>query len=146
MKFPTHENPSRRALAPWVAGALALAAALPGPLLAQQQAEEAPPATAGEELVSEVPVFMPVTPPPGYQRAVEAGTRSEDGRPGPEYWQQRVDYSIDVSLDPATARITGSEVATLHNNAPVALPFIVVRLYQNVFSEGVERNRSVELT
>lgn len=146
MKFPTHESSLRRGLVALVAGALALAVALPGPLLAQQQVDESAPATAGEGLISEVPVFMPVTPPPGYQRAVEAGTRSEDGRPGPEYWQQRVDYSIDVSLDPSTARITGSEVATLHNNAPVALPFIVVRLYQNVFSEGVERNRAVELT
>lgn len=127
-------------------GALILAFVFPGALNAQEAAGEGTPPTAGDALVSEAPVFMPVTPPPGYQGAVEAGTRSADGRPGPEYWQQRVDYSIDVSLDPASARITGSEVATLHNNAPVPLPFIVVRLYQNVFSEGVQRNRSVALT
>ena len=39
-----------------------------------------------------------------YRRAIEAGTRSADGRPGPTYWQQRVDYSIGVSLEPETAR------------------------------------------
>jgi hypothetical protein len=125
-----------------LAAAALFAAALPANLAAQ---ESAPP-VAGEELISSVPVFQPVQPPVAYQRALEAGTRSADGRPGPNYWQQGVDYSIDVSLDPATARITGSETATIHNNGPVAPPVILVRLYQNVFSEGVARNRNVELT
>jgi len=51
-----------------------------------------------------------------------------------------------VSLEPATALVTGTETATTHNGAPVPLPVILVRLYQNVFSEGVARNRQVELT
>ena len=101
---------------------------------------------AGDDLIAEVPVFQPVQPPVGYLRALEAGTRSIEGRPGPNYWQQGVDYSIDVSLEPAAARITGSETATIHNNGPVAPPVILVRLYQNVFSEGVIRNRNVSLT
>ncbi|MGD8495969.1 MAG: M1 family metallopeptidase [Gemmatimonadales bacterium] len=104
------------------------------------------PVTMGDGLISDTPVFEPVQPPAGYVRAVDEGTRTPDGRPGPKYWQQSVDYAIDVSLDPATARITGSETATIHNRAPVPLPVILVRLYQNVFSEGVERNRQVELT
>lgn len=125
--------------------ALAAAVLLGTTAPAGLSAQEATP-VAGEELISEVPVFQPVQPPAGYERALEAGTRSADGRPGPNYWQQEVDYSIDVSLDPAAARITGSETATIHNNGPVVPPVILVRLYQNVFSEGVIRNRNVQLT
>lgn len=125
-------------------GATLLAGLLAGG--ASAQATPAVPATAGDELVSDIPVFGPVEPPVGYLRAIERGTRSESGRPGPAYWQQRVDYDIDVRLDPATARVTGSETATIHNEAPVPQPVILVRLYQNVWSEGVERNRQVTLT
>lgn len=129
--------------------ALALLGILQPPDLAAQQAQQAQqaqPVTAGDELILDVPAFKPVEPPVAYQRAVEAGTRSVDGRPGPRYWSQQVDYTIDVSLDPATAAITGSETATLHNNAPDPLPGVLVRLYQNVFAPGVPRNRGVSLT
>lgn len=127
--------------------ALASLAAV-GPLAAQDapQAGRDVPATDGTGLISDVPVFAPVVPPPGYRAAVEAGTRTEDGRPGPAYWQQRVDYDIDVRLDPETARVTGSEIVTIHNGAPVPLPAIFVHLYQNVFAPGAERNRTVALT
>jgi hypothetical protein len=124
-----------------LASAAVAAAVQPTRLTAQETSP-----VAGDDLIAEVPVFQPVQPPAGYLRALEAGTRSIDGRPGPNYWQQGVDYSIDVSLEPAAARITGSETATIHNNGPVAPPVILVRLYQNVFSEGVMRNRNVELT
>ena len=123
-----------------------LTAALLAVVPAELAAQEAAPPTDGAALISDVPAFQPVRPPPGYERAVEAGTRSADGRPGPNYWTQRVDYSIDVRLDPTAARVTGSETATIHNNSPVPLPAIFVRLYQNVFSEGVTRNRMVQLT
>lgn len=110
------------------------------------QAQDSSNPAAGEGLVSDVPVFPVVQPPGAYTRALEVGTRSVDGRPGPDYWEQRVDYAIDVQLDPATALITGSETITIHNGSPTAIPVIALRLYQNVFAEGVERNRTVELT
>lgn len=100
----------------------------------------------GAGLVADAPSFQPVEPPGAYVAAVEAGTRAADGRPGPNYWQQRVDYSIDVELDPASAVVSGSATITIHNNSPNSLPVLALRLYQNVFSEGVERNRTVQLT
>jgi len=124
---------------------LAIAALLVVAPQGLQAQNSATPAT-GDGLVTDVPVFPVVQPPGAYTRALEAGTRSVDGRPGPNYWQQRVDYSIDVQLDPATAKITGSETITIHNGSPVAIPVVAIRLYQNVFAEGVERNRTVELT
>ena len=97
-------------------------------------------------LVSSAPVFEPVVPPARYRRAVEAGTRSEIGRPGPDYWQQRVDYSIRATVNPGSATIVGSERIHYWNNSPDTLRSLVVHLYQNVFSQGVERNRSVRVT
>ena len=42
---------------------------------------------------------LEVRPSPAFQAAVEAGTRTETGEPGPQYWQQRADYAIDVTVD-----------------------------------------------
>jgi len=132
---------NRRFLIRGVLGAVLLMS-VPAALVAQETTMPA----VGDGLVAEAPVFPVVQPPGAYVRALEAGTRSPDGRPGPNYWTQRVDYSIDVELDPATAHIAGSETITIHNNSPDAIPVVALRLYQNVFAEGVERNRTVLLT
>jgi hypothetical protein len=99
----------------------------------------------GEGLVVDYPVFQPVQPPRGYQAAIQMGTRGVDGRPGPRYWQQWVDYDIDVRLDPETALLTGSETITVRNDTPYDRAALVLRLYQNVFAEGSPRGRSVTL-
>lgn len=77
------------------------------------------------------------------RRAYDAGTRDLSGRPGPNYWQLQVDYSIDAKLDPATDTITGSETITLHNNSPQELSEIVLRLDHNIFRGPVPRGSSV---
>jgi hypothetical protein len=120
-------------------------AIIPGALDAQQT-EPSDRSFDGAGLVSTSPVYPPVVPPSRYQDAVAAGTRSADGRPGAEYWQQNADYRIAVEIEPETARLTGSETITYRNHSPDELNSIVLRLYQNVFSEGVARNRSVTLT
>ena len=126
-----------------VAGLIGLAGTAGSPVesLAQEVA-----ATDGTGLISESPVFPAVVPPSRYQDAIDKGTRDPNGRPGPEYWQQRADYRIAVEIEPETARLTGSESITYYNESPDELNTIVVRFYQNVFSEGVARNRSVTLT
>lgn len=58
--------------------------------------------------------------------------RTASGAPGPDYWQQRVDYRIDVELDPGTRSVRGREHVTYHNNSPEALTFLWVHLEQNV--------------
>ena len=36
-----------------------------------------------------------------YQQAYNKQTRSTDGKPGKNYWQNTASYKIDVSFDPA---------------------------------------------
>ena len=58
--------------------------------------------------------------------------RSASGAPGPEYWQQKADYSIKVAIDDNTQKLTGSEVITYTNNSPDELRYVWVQLDQNV--------------
>jgi hypothetical protein len=81
-----------------------------------------------------------------FRRAVANGTRTVAGTPGPGYWQQRVSYDIEAELDPATTVLRGRERITYHNRSPEALTQIALNLYQNVFSEGVPRNRYSPVT
>lgn len=59
--------------------------------------------------------------------------RSATGEPGPDYWQQRADYDIDVRLDEAARRIEGSETITYTNNAPATMRYVWLQLDQNRF-------------
>ena len=77
------------------------------------------------------------------RRAFDAGTRDLTGRPGPNYWQLQTDYTINVSLDPATATLTGTETIVLHNNSPQDLNQIRLRLDHNIFRGLVQRISSV---
>ncbi len=123
---------------------LALGLALPTGAARAQEAEAERERPAG--LVADHPVFQPVRVPAAYRAAVRQGTRTPEGRPGPSYWQQRVDYTIRARLEPETATLSGSEIVRYTNRAPAELPGLILHLYQNVFAPGVERNRSVRLT
>ena len=88
----------------------------------------------------------PVMPPPRVRAAVERGTRTERGVPGPAYWQHRVRYDLDAALDAETGSITGSGTLSMENRSPDAIPFVVLKLRQNVHAPGVPRNRPAEVT
>ncbi len=77
--------------------------------------------------------------PLNVQKAYEAGTRSKDGNPGPNYWQNSADYKIDVELDTKEDKIIGKASITYFNNSPDTLHRIVLRLYQNLFKKGNAR-------
>jgi hypothetical protein len=61
--------------------------------------------------------------------------RSASGVPGPKYWQNRVDYTIAVSLDEAKHEVSGVVTITYKNNSPDRLPFLWLQLDQNLFKE-----------
>ena len=58
--------------------------------------------------------------------------RGASGRPGPRYWQQRADYRITATLDPARNEVRGRETIHYTNNSPDALPYVWVYLEQNI--------------
>jgi hypothetical protein len=60
--------------------------------------------------------------------------RLASGAPGPEYWQQRVDYRIEVALDDGNQRIRGTERIDYHNHSPHELAYLWVQLDNNIFS------------
>lgn len=104
------------------------------------------PAEAQESVTLRRPIPGPVVPPPFFRAALEGGTRSEDGRPGPGYWQVYSEYDIRARLDPLTGLLSGTETVQFHNRSPVDLPMLQLLLHQNIHAEGVGRNRTVEVT
>lgn len=57
--------------------------------------------------------------------------RSASGKPGPLFWQNRADYTIQATLDPATRELRGSEVISYANHSPDALDVLWLQLDQN---------------
>lgn len=75
-----------------------------------------------------------------FQAAYENGTRSLDGKPGAEYWQNRSDYKINASIDPVTGLLNGSAVITYYNSSPDTLDKIILRLYPNIYKKDAMRD------
>ena len=76
------------------------------------------------------------------RKAFEAGTRDFSGKPGPNYWQLETDFTIQVSLDPHTQTLTGTEKILVHNNSKDDWDRIVLRLDHNIFRADVPRGFS----
>ncbi len=79
-----------------------------------------------------------------FQKAVDSGTRTMDGAPGKDYWQNQGDYTIKVIFDPATQLLSGNETIQYFNNSPDTLTQIIVRLYPDLYKKGVERSSRIE--
>jgi len=87
-----------------------------------------------------------VSPPPRFEAAVEQGSRTDAGTPGPNYWTNRARYDIDATLSPATNTVRGQETITYHNRSPDTLDALVVHLRQNVNAKGTERRQALQVT
>ena len=55
-----------------------------------------------------------------------------------QYWQQAVDYTIEVEMDHETAQYNGTETVVYTNNSPEALHKVFFHLYYNAFQPGSE--------
>ena len=58
--------------------------------------------------------------------------RTASGAPGEDYYQQKVDYVIDVELDDKNKRLYGQEEITYTNNSPDVLEYLWLQLDQNI--------------
>lgn len=75
-----------------------------------------------------------------YRNAVKNGTRSRDGNPGPNYWQNHADYDISVRMDTSEKKIYGTEHVTYYNNSKDTIISLVLRLYQDKYKKGAIRD------
>lgn len=66
--------------------------------------------------------------------------RNASGRPGADYWQQRADYRIDVSIDPSTNILAGTEVIEYENRSPDDLSHLWMHIEPNMCAEGSVSN------
>ena len=73
------------------------------------------------------------------QNAYKKETRTATGKPGKNYWQNRANYNINVSFDPATQLLQGKETIQYFNNSPDTLQQIIIRLYPDLYKKGIER-------
>ncbi len=69
--------------------------------------------------------------------------RAADGTPGPEYWQNRADYDIAVTLDDQQHTVNGKVTISYTNNSPQSLSFLWLQLDQNIYSQ---QSRGVAVT
>jgi hypothetical protein len=92
------------------------------------------------------PVPYPVTPADRFMSAIENGTRTGTGEPGPDYWQQYARYDIDARIDTEARRLEGESRIVYFNNSPGALSTLSVKLYQNLHAEGAARHYPQEVT
>ncbi|CAG5080376.1 M1 family metallopeptidase [Parvicella tangerina] len=58
--------------------------------------------------------------------------RTGSGAPGHQYYQNRADYFMEITLNDDKQKISGSETITYHNASPDPLDYIWVQLDQNV--------------
>ncbi|QDP02081.1 M1 family metallopeptidase [Thalassotalea sp. PS06] len=70
--------------------------------------------------------------------------RNAAGEPGKEYWQQQVDYKINVQLDENQRRLTAKQTIVYHNNSPYKLKYLWLQLEQNRFKPDSVAERTVE--
>ena len=104
------------------------------------------PTTATAAPALERPIPYPVDIPASYLTAVERGTRTADGAPGPGYWQQWAEYDLAVRLDTERRRLDGSTTIAYRNNSPDTLDVLVVQLIQNLHAPGAARSGEEEVT
>lgn len=69
-------------------------------------------------------------------------TRAASGAPGAQYWQQRADYRIRVTLDEQRRRLSAKQSITYMNRSPDTLNYIWLQLDQNIFRDDSISRRS----
>ncbi|HEY0042118.1 MAG TPA: M1 family metallopeptidase [Flavisolibacter sp.] len=77
--------------------------------------------------------------PRDVKKAFAAGTRSNDGKPGKAYWQNKARYTINIKATPPNRTIYGTEDITYTNNSPNELRQLVFKLFMNIHKPGAPR-------
>ena len=77
--------------------------------------------------------------PRDIKKAYQKGTRSLDGKPGKNYWQNFGRYNISVTVAPPNRDVKGTEQITYINNSPDTLKRLNFKLIMNIHKPGAAR-------
>jgi hypothetical protein len=87
------------------------------------------------KIVAQKPLFMPQN----IKKAYENNTRSMDGKPGEKYWQNTAKYDINITVNPPSKLVKGSESIVYINKSPNAQTRITYKLIMNIHNPGTAR-------
>jgi hypothetical protein len=66
--------------------------------------------------------------------------RAASGAPGSGYWQQKVDYEIEIRLDDEKQELFGKETITYTNNSKDKLTYVWLQLDANIHQADSDAN------
>ncbi|PLX14209.1 MAG: hypothetical protein C0598_01845 [Marinilabiliales bacterium] len=84
--------------------------------------------------------------PKEIEAAYQLKTRSLNGSPGENYFQNTADYDINVEFNPITGILKGNSTIIYKNNSNADLNKIVFKLYPNLYKRGISRKVNLEAT
>ncbi len=99
-------------------------------------------ATLMKSFAQEPGLYIPLN----IQKAYENKTRSLDGKPGQNYWQNSADYIINLDFNPETRLLKGNEKIKYFNNSPDTLKEIIIHLYPDFFKKGNARDKNIDFS
>jgi len=85
-----------------------------------------------------------LAPPLNVEPAYIHQTRTLNGKPGKNYWQNTADYRIKVNFDPQTRNLKGTVNIDYTNNSPDTLKQLWFKLYPNFYKRGAMRNYKID--
>ncbi|MWB96082.1 M1 family peptidase [Flavobacterium sp. GA093] len=81
--------------------------------------------------------------PRNIKEAYAKGTRSMDGKPGKNYWQNHGKYTMEIAVEPKTRMVTGTETIIYENNSNDTLKNLQIRFVNNLHKPASPRGGSV---
>jgi len=96
-------------------------------------------ACLGSSVASAQELYMPRNIKAAYAK----GTRSMNGAPGPNYWQNHGKYNMDIKVDADSKVVSGSEEIVYSNNSNDTLKTLAIRFVNNLHKPTAPRSGSV---
>lgn len=82
--------------------------------------------------------------PRDVKKAYVKQTRSMDGMPGKNYWQNHAKYLIELTATPPERTIAGTETITYFNNSPDTLKTPTLKLFLNIHKPTAPRDYEID--
>jgi Peptidase family M1 domain len=78
--------------------------------------------------------------PRDIKQAYKNKTRSMDGKPGTQYWQNYGRYTINITATPPSRTVKGNETIVYVNNSPDTIRNPNIKLFLNIHKAGAPRD------